>query len=104
MGAIESKVDVDKIHKEVSSTPVMIYTKDGCGFCTRAKTLLDEEKIESLLECNVESIIIEISNPDYEIFICGRFVGGCTDLEKLRESRKLYEAVLECTAENSQSD
>ncbi|ETN74814.1 hypothetical protein NECAME_12713 [Necator americanus] len=46
MGSLQSKVDVDTIHNEVTSTPVMIYTKDGCSFCTRAKELLNKEKIE----------------------------------------------------------
>ncbi|XGW17284.1 hypothetical protein V3C99_002135 [Haemonchus contortus] len=116
MGSVKSKVDVDQIHKEVNSAPVMIYTKDGCSFCTRAKNLLKEEKIE-YTECNIDRI--KETNPDEykprvnglvymtrqttmpQVFICGRFVGGCTDLEKLRESRKLYDALLECTGENS---
>nr|CDJ91639.1 Glutaredoxin domain containing protein [Haemonchus contortus] len=98
MGSVKSKVDVDQIHKEVNSAPVMIYTKDGCSFCTRAKNLLKEEKIE-YTECNIDRI--KETNPDEykprvnglvymtrqttmpQVFICGRFVGGCTDLEKL---------------------
>ncbi|KAK6739769.1 hypothetical protein RB195_008328 [Necator americanus] len=115
MGSLQSKVDVDTIHNEVTSTPVMIYTKDGCSFCTRAKELLNKEKIE-YKECNVDRLKEE--NPkEYkprvnglvymtkqttmpQVFICGRFVGGFTDLDKLRETRKLWEELAQCTGEN----
>lgn len=36
----------------------------------------------------------------FQIFICGHFIGGFTDLDKLRETRKLWEALAECTGEN----
>ncbi|KHJ79535.1 glutaredoxin [Oesophagostomum dentatum] len=115
MGAVKSKVDVETIHAEVASTPVMIYTKDGCSFCAKAKELLNQEKIE-YKECNVDRIkekTPEAYNPRVnglvymtrqttmpQIFICGKFVGGFTDLDKLRETRKLWETLAECTGEN----
>ncbi|VDL75818.1 unnamed protein product [Nippostrongylus brasiliensis] len=36
-----------------------------------------------------------------QIFICGKFVGGFTDLQKLKESHKLLDAIMECTGENA---
>ncbi|KAJ1363255.1 Glutaredoxin [Parelaphostrongylus tenuis] len=113
MGSVKSKVDVDTIHTEVTSAPVMIYTKDGCSFCTKAKELLNNEKIE---ECNTDEL--KEANPqEYkpringlvyvtrqttmpQIFICGKFIGGFTDLEKLQKSRELYGRLAECTAED----
>ncbi|KAK6016347.1 hypothetical protein OSTOST_18169 [Ostertagia ostertagi] len=40
---------------KVTWSPVTIYTKDGCSFCTRAKSLLNEEKIE-YTECNIDRL------------------------------------------------
>ncbi|EPB79600.1 glutaredoxin [Ancylostoma ceylanicum] len=115
MGSVESKVDVETIHNETKSVPVMIYIKDGCGFCAKAKELLNQEKIE-YKECNVDRIreqdpkaykprvngLVYMTRQTTmpQIFICGRFIGGFTDLDKLRETRKLWEALAECTGEN----
>ncbi|VDM66920.1 unnamed protein product [Strongylus vulgaris] len=41
--------------QNVKSVPIMIYTKDGCGFCARAKDLMNTEKIR-YEECNVDRI------------------------------------------------
>ncbi|CAJ0600486.1 unnamed protein product [Cylicocyclus nassatus] len=115
MGAVKSKVDVEVIHHEVQSTPVVIYTKDGCGFCAKARELLNKEGIE-YKDCNVDRI--KEDTPDAyqarvnglvymthqttmpQIFICGNFVGGFTDLEKLRETRRLWDVLATCTEEN----
>ncbi|WKY00510.1 hypothetical protein Q1695_014949 [Nippostrongylus brasiliensis] len=116
MGAVKSKVDVERIHNEVSSSAVTVYTKDHCSFCTRTKDLLQEEQVE-YTEYNVDRLK-EDSPEQYspvvnglvymtrqttmpQIFICGKFVGGFTDLQKLKESHKLLDAIMECTGENA---
>lgn len=119
MGSVDSKVDVRKIREEVSSVPVMIYTKNGCSFCTKAKSLFEKEGIE-YRESNVDRVKSDapeqykprVNGLVYmtrhttmpQIFICGKFVGGYTDLEKLRDSRELYSMVLSCTEEKNTSD
>ncbi|KHJ81073.1 hypothetical protein OESDEN_19243 [Oesophagostomum dentatum] len=40
------------------------------------------------------------ADDDATNFYCGKFVGGFTDLDKLRETKKLWEALAECTGEN----
>ncbi|VDO71603.1 unnamed protein product [Heligmosomoides polygyrus] len=40
---------------QVSSVPVMIYTKNGCSFCTKAKSLFEKEGIE-YRESNVDRV------------------------------------------------
>ncbi|KJH50854.1 glutaredoxin [Dictyocaulus viviparus] len=115
MGTLNSKVDTNAVHQEVSSVPVMMYTKHGCSFCTRARELLNNEKIE-YKECNTDEL--KKTNPQQyqplinglvymtrqtslpQIFICGKFIGGFTDLEKLRNSRQLLDAVAECAVEH----
>ena len=74
-----------------------IYTSPYCGFCHRAKTLLNEKK-QSYNEIDI------IVNPDQfnkmvvrsggktsvpQIFIGKTHVGGCDDLYALEENNKL---------------
>ena len=67
---------------------VEIYTKMFCGFCTRAKALLNNKGMQ------FEEIDITMGGPDRatmiqrangrttvpQIFIDGRHIGGCDDL------------------------
>ena len=74
-----------------------IYTSPYCGFCHRAKTLLNEKK-QSYNEIDI------IVNPDQfnkmvvrsggktsvpQIFIGKTHVGGCDDLYALEKNNKL---------------
>jgi glutaredoxin 3 len=70
---------------------VEIYTKASCGFCTRAKRMLDMKKVE------YREIPVDRGGPPKDemvqrangrttvpqIFIDGRHVGGCDDLMAL---------------------
>ena len=76
---------------------VEIYTKASCGFCTRAKRMLDMKKVQ------YREIAIDRGGPLREemiqrangrstvpqIFIGGRHVGGCDDLMSLEYDGKL---------------
>jgi glutaredoxin 3 len=78
---------------------VEIYTKTFCGFCVRARHLLEVKGIE------FEEYVIDTGGPMREemiqrangrttvpqIFIGGRHVGGCTDLFALERDGKLTE-------------
>lgn len=49
MGQFQSsipRVDEENIKKEVKRFPVVLYTKPRCDYCTKAKQLLDDERIE----------------------------------------------------------
>ncbi len=76
---------------------VEIYTKATCGFCVRAKRMLDMKKIE------YREISVDRGGPPKEemlqrangrstvpqIFIDGRHIGGCDDLMSLEYGGKL---------------
>lgn len=75
---------------------VTIYTRDLCGFCARAKALLQSKGV-AFTEYNATE------NPDYrqemmdksgrntfpQIFIGENHVGGCDDLHALDRDGKL---------------
>ena len=75
---------------------VTIYTRDGCGYCTRAKSLLTSKGVD-FTEFNATE------KPEYrqemmtksggmtfpQIFIGEQHVGGCDDLHALDRSGKL---------------
>ena len=75
---------------------VTIYTRDFCGFCARAKSLLESKGV-AFTEYNATT------NPDYrqemmdksgrntfpQIFIGNKHVGGCDDLHALDREGKL---------------
>jgi len=78
---------------------VEIYTKVTCGFCMRAKMLLDQKNI-SYREIRIDqdsdlrSEMIERSNGRYtvpQIFINDISIGGCDELFSLHQQDRLEE-------------
>jgi glutaredoxin 3 len=81
----------------VTAPKVEIYTKWGCGFCTRAKTLLEAKGVA------FEEYDITLGGPKRaemlervpgastvpQIFVGGSPVGGCDELHALDRSGKL---------------
>ncbi|MGI8930758.1 MAG: glutaredoxin 3 [Sphingomicrobium sp.] len=78
---------------------IEIYTKTTCGFCRRAKMLLDMKK------AGYEEHRVDFGGPAKaemldraggrstvpQIFIDGRHIGGCDDLMSLEQDGKLDE-------------
>ena len=78
---------------------VEIYVKTTCGYCWRAKHLLETKGVE------YKEIVVDFGGPDKEmmiqrangrttvpqIFISGRHVGGCDDLFALERAGRLDE-------------
>ena len=76
---------------------VEIYTKTFCGFCWRARSLLEAKGVE------FREHVIDGGGPKREemiqraggrttvpqIFVDGRHIGGCTDLLALERDGKL---------------
>ncbi|MBI4524648.1 MAG: glutaredoxin 3 [Deltaproteobacteria bacterium] len=75
---------------------VTVYTTRYCPFCTRAKALLRAK--------NITFVEIDVTHDDFrreemmrlsgrrtvpQIFIDGRAIGGCEDIEKLDSSGEL---------------
>jgi glutaredoxin 3 len=87
------------IEREFRVPKVEIYTKRTCGFCIRAKKLLDMKKVA------YEEIPVDLGGPRKDemvqrsggrmtvpqIFIDGRHVGGCDALMALEYDGKLDE-------------
>jgi glutaredoxin 3 len=85
--------------QEAALAQVEIYTKMACGFCTRAKRLLEMKKIK------FDEISVDFGGPKKtemveraggrmtvpQIFINGHHVGGCDDLMWLEQQGKLDE-------------
>ncbi|MBX9768792.1 MAG: glutaredoxin 3 [Bdellovibrionales bacterium] len=75
---------------------VLIYTKDFCPFCVRAKNLLKNKGIV-FDEINVEgndALYEQLKNRTGhrtvpQIFITGQMIGGFTELNQLNETGEL---------------
>lgn len=83
-------------------TKIQIYTQSYCGFCVRAKTLLQQkgiafeeinldDKPEELLELKTRTGFRTIP----QIFVGGRFVGGFQELAALESSGELQKLLTE---------
>ena len=76
---------------------VEIYTKTSCGYCSRARRLLESKKVEFIEH------VIDGGGPMRlemiqraggratvpQIFVGGRHIGGCDDLYALERDGKL---------------
>ncbi|CAB3402896.1 unnamed protein product [Caenorhabditis bovis] len=116
MGGVKSKVNVEVIQNEVKTDPLVVYTKEHCEFCTRTKNLLADIKLP-YKEINLDELKNKLPK-EYlgivnglvyttrqtsvpQIFVCGKFIGGHTELEALQRSGHLFEALAQCTGENA---
>jgi len=75
---------------------IEIYTRSWCGFCTRAKMLLESKgapftEIDVEVENRVQEMIQRANGGRSvpQIFIDGKHVGGCDDLHALDAAGKL---------------
>ena len=75
---------------------IVIYTQDWCGFCARAKRLLDQKGAvyQEIDAPNGSSARAESNqrsgrNTVPQIFIGGQHIGGCDDLVALDRTGKL---------------
>jgi glutaredoxin 3 len=75
---------------------VTIYTRDGCGYCTRAKSLLTakgadftEYNASEKPEYRQEMMTKSGGTTFPQIFIGQTHVGGCDDLHALDRAGKL---------------
>ena len=85
--------------KEGQLAKVEIYTKTFCGFCIRAKRLLDMKKVD-YQEYSVDmggekkAEMVQRANGRMtvpQIFVDGRHIGGCDELMALEQQGRLDE-------------
>jgi glutaredoxin 3 len=76
--------------------PVTIYTRDGCGYCVRAKALLakkgvDFTEINAGYDADLKTEMVRRSGRSTfpQIFIGDGHVGGCDDLYALDAAGRL---------------
>ena len=76
--------------------PVTIYTRDGCGYCVRAKALLSRkgaafDEINAGYDADLKAEMVARSGRTTfpQIFIGETHVGGCDDLHELEAEGKL---------------
>jgi len=115
---LDSKVNVAQIQKEVASHQVLVYSKPSCGYCTRAKSLLAEEDIKYY---HIDLNVVEKEEPKKfqsyvnglvattktttvpQIFICGQFIGGYSELKALNDMGRLHLTVEQCTPDDARN-
>lgn len=76
---------------------VTIYTRQGCGYCSRAKSLLTSKQVDFIehdatysQELRQEMIGKANGRSTFpQIFINGEHVGGCDELHSLERAGKL---------------
>ena len=75
---------------------VIIYTRDGCPYCVRAKSLLDSKgagyrEINASKDPAIRQEMIERSgrNTFPQVFVNGQHLGGCDDIHALDARGKL---------------
>ncbi len=83
---------------------VLMYTTQYCGFCFRAKDLLDslnvvyqEIPVDNSTALRQEMINLSGRNTVPQIFIDGRPIGGCNELYALERSDQLDNLLSENT-------
>jgi glutaredoxin 3 len=77
---------------------IVMYTKENCGYCLRAKSLLASKAITDINEIRVDldstqlEQMIKLSNGQRtvpQIFINNQHIGGFDNLAKLNQDGKL---------------
>jgi glutaredoxin 3 len=82
---------------EIIMADVVIYTRQMCGYCARAKALLQSKGVnftehDATFSQELRQEMIQKANGGStfpQIFIDGRHVGGCDDLHALDRDGKL---------------
>jgi glutaredoxin 3 len=76
--------------------PITIYTRDGCGYCDRARGLLTRknvafDEINAGYSPELKREMVEKSGRSTfpQIFVGGIHVGGCDDLHALEDAGRL---------------
>lgn len=111
---------IRRIQAEVSEHPVIMYTKASCGYCQRAKRLLDDERVV-YVEKDLDAMNRTQPQQSYEqyvnglvcltkqtsvpqVFICGKFIGGFTELKRLKDVGRLFDSITECADQHGRAD
>ncbi|AVP87068.1 glutaredoxin [Candidatus Phycorickettsia trachydisci] len=84
---------------DTSTHKVIIFTKESCSYCTKAKNLLDSKKVD-YKEIDIEgkedlkrALVLKTNGSTTvpQIFIKGEYIGGCDSLYALDAKGQLDE-------------
>ncbi|MEW5299557.1 MAG: hypothetical protein WDW38_004403 [Sanguina aurantia] len=90
---------VDEIKSAIVAAPVVVYSKTYCPYCTKAKALLTDLKVPFTafeldklgdgdeLQSSLQGLTGSRTVP--QVFIGGKFLGGCDDTMAANRSGKL---------------
>nr|CCA14711.1 glutaredoxin putative [Albugo laibachii Nc14] len=102
------KMAEEFVDKNIQEHKVVVFSKLNCPFCDKAKKLLTELSAEfEVIELNEINDGVNIQNALQEktgqatvpnIFIDGKFVGGCSDLNLLNKKGELIGMLKACGA------
>ena len=80
----------------MTTARVLIYTRNGCGYCTAAKALLaakgvafEERNATANPEFRAEMMKVSGRNTFPQIYIGATHIGGCDDLHELDDRGRL---------------
>ena len=76
----------------------IVWSKDNCPFCVKAKRMLEmkniryEERNLSTSEWTREQLLEDVPNARTvpQIWLHGKYVGGCTELEQYFEDHDMW--------------
>ncbi|CAJ0577493.1 unnamed protein product, partial [Mesorhabditis spiculigera] len=99
------------IKRHTRGAPIMIYTLNDCIPCRKTKSLLQQQYPDVPayfmelghgypFERRLERDLLEVTGQDTfpYIFVCGRFIGGSSDLFNLHNYGRLRPTVNSCPA------
>ncbi|KAG0555093.1 hypothetical protein M758_12G147100 [Ceratodon purpureus] len=91
----------DAIQHIIKRHAIVVFSKSYCPFCKKTKEIFRETSVRpQYIELDkrddgeyIQDELLKITGRRTvpQVFIYGAFVGGCSDLENLKESGKLYE-------------
>ncbi|KAG0248640.1 hypothetical protein BG011_010044 [Mortierella polycephala] len=94
--AAKIKTEVDNI---IANNAVVVFSKTGCPYCTKAINLLKEHGVEAkIVDLNseengaaIQAYLMELTGQRTvpNIFIGQKHIGGCDDLFRLERSGQL---------------
>uniref|UniRef100_A0A915DHE9 Glutaredoxin n=1 Tax=Ditylenchus dipsaci TaxID=166011 RepID=A0A915DHE9_9BILA len=94
---LAGKVNDKQIKDEVKEYPVVMYTKPNCGFKENDLDLISATNPDGYQQYVNGLVYITRQTSVPQIFICGKFIGGFTQLHALREAKKLWQEVEKCS-------
>ena len=89
----------DRVDNFIKSNDIVMFSKTTCGFCMMAKTIMnqysDQYKVMELNKSNdgylIQKYLFQLSGSQTvpQIFIHGKYIGGCNDIMKLHGNGSL---------------